>query len=141
MVQPGDDLEIRRLRVINRYNNSLPITLSSLKLRLDNLLGIGNWEVAMDYPNYAFSLDFLNDVEKKLADETVNMLIQFLPAHIYLKVYLTDSFDKKDYYSGGMWELYPVSFTEDADPYNTNVQDWNAGVSYDLFEEDYTDGY
>ncbi|MCL1866152.1 MAG: YmfQ family protein [Oscillospiraceae bacterium] len=89
-IQPDDTLEVRRARILNRYNTMLPITSVSLRLRLDTLLGTGNWELSTDYPNYTVSVTFLN-VAESLVYEAINMMIQMLPAHLSLIFVITDT--------------------------------------------------
>lgn len=47
-----EDLAFRRQRVLNRNTTKPPYTLEYLVLKLDDLLGAGNYEVLIDYPTY-----------------------------------------------------------------------------------------
>jgi hypothetical protein len=96
--QDGETLEFRRTRVLNRYNNTAPVTLLSLKKRLDSLLGIGEWELFIDYPNYMADL-IIRHINNAFFNEAVNMLINLLPAHLALYV-VESEYGKSTVYAG-----------------------------------------
>ena len=52
ITNPDETLEFRRLRVLNRYNNRTPLTIVALKEKLNLIIGVGKWELTVDYPNY-----------------------------------------------------------------------------------------
>jgi len=106
-IQPGDTLDERRLRILNRYNTVLPITLPSLKLRLNNLLGVGNWKLDIDYPNYTVSVTFLN-VAVGLINEAVNMLLQTLPAHLLPIIEIVENLGTDIYIGASIFERETV---------------------------------
>lgn len=47
-----ENIGFRRLRLLNRYSTSPPFTMCYLKQKLDEIIGVGNWEVFLDYDNY-----------------------------------------------------------------------------------------
>ena len=49
-----EDLEFRRLRLLNRNQTKPPFTLEYLQERLDDLLGESGYLLTMDYPNYTW---------------------------------------------------------------------------------------
>lgn len=55
--EPGEDLEFRRLRVLNRLSLQPPFTLNFLRQKLDALFGPGNYQVEVDYPNYTLYIE------------------------------------------------------------------------------------
>ena len=62
--EPGDTLEFRRLRVLNRLALRPPFTLPFLKEKLTELFGPGNYGVEVDYPNYALWIElFLKNAD------------------------------------------------------------------------------
>lgn len=78
---PGDSLEIRRWRVINRYLRRPPFTLGILHEQLNSLLGIGNYTLTVDYPGKSLTVDFIN-IDNSTRLEAINILITLPPAHL-----------------------------------------------------------
>lgn len=56
---PGETLEFRRLRVLNRLALQPPFTLPFLKEKLAELFGAGHYKAWVDYPNYALWIELL----------------------------------------------------------------------------------
>ena len=81
----SESMEYRRLRVINRYNNVTPLTMVALRERLNALVGYENYDIDMDYPNYALSV-IVRNASSTIVYEILNMLILMVPAHIELNV-------------------------------------------------------
>ena len=54
---PEEDLDFRRLRVLNRLSLRPPFTLIFLREKLDLLFGPGNYLVEVDYPNYTLYIE------------------------------------------------------------------------------------
>lgn len=54
---PGEDLEFRRLRVLNRLSLRPPFTMIFLKEKLDLIFGPGNYVVEVDYPNFTLCIE------------------------------------------------------------------------------------
>jgi Uncharacterized protein conserved in bacteria (DUF2313). len=52
----SESLEFRRQRVLNRFSMNPPYTLNFLKDRLDNIVGVGNWALEVDYDKYEMTL-------------------------------------------------------------------------------------
>ena len=79
--EPGDTLEFRRLRVLNRLALRPPFTLIFLRQKLDLLFGPGNYTVEADYPNYTLY------VEAQVRDQAIFTEVSALlnivkPCHI-----------------------------------------------------------
>lgn len=81
ITNPDETLEFRRLRVLNRYNNRTPLTIVALKDKLNLIIGIGKWELNVDYANYVIHIK-INAGEFGIMDEMTNMLVYTIPAHI-----------------------------------------------------------
>ena len=77
----NDDIEFRRLRILNRYNNLAPITLVTLKERLNLLVGFDNYIIGLDYNNYNLSL-LVKTNQYVAMTEILNMLTFMVPAHL-----------------------------------------------------------
>ncbi|MCI9444350.1 MAG: DUF2313 domain-containing protein [Oscillospiraceae bacterium] len=82
--EPGDTLEFRRLRVLNRLALRPPFTLPFLKEKLAELFGPENYGVEVDYPNYALWIElFLKNAD---AFANINIFKDILgiikPCHI-----------------------------------------------------------
>lgn len=54
---PGEDLDFRRLRVLNRLSLRPPFTMIFLRERLDMIFGPGNYVVEMDYPSFTLCIE------------------------------------------------------------------------------------
>lgn len=52
-----ENIEFRRKRVINRLSMTPPYTLNFLKEKLDELIGVGNWILTLDYDNYIMYIE------------------------------------------------------------------------------------
>lgn len=78
---PTDSLDIRRWRILNRFRQRLPFTLPMLYEILNGLVGLGNYTVDIDYPNYKMTVNFIN-VDQELIDEAIKTLILLPPAHL-----------------------------------------------------------
>src|SRR5699024_7642842 len=58
-ITDGDDkdLEFRRQRVLNRLAMNMPFTLRTLKQKLNELIGKGNYVVSVDNENYTLIVE------------------------------------------------------------------------------------
>lgn len=75
-----EDIEFRRLRLINRNTTKPPFTLEYLEQKLDGLLD-GGYKVDMDYPNYALNLELGLD-DARLYSEIAVTVGSIKPANI-----------------------------------------------------------
>jgi len=82
---PLDTLEYRRLRLLNLYNNVTPLTMITLQMRLNEIVGAGNYKVEIDYANCLMTVTIWNGM-MGIAHEVANFLIVSIPAHIVLNV-------------------------------------------------------
>lgn len=87
-----EDLDFRRRRALNRISTRPPFTLGFLYQKLDEIIGPGQWEVEVDYPNYTLYID--SSAENQLwANEVAITLNKVKPAHIVYRnrPYTTDT--------------------------------------------------
>lgn len=78
---PGEDLDFRRLRVLNRLSLRPPFTLIFLRERLDLIFGPGKYDVEVDYPNFTLYIEA--DVGDPLRYGEVSALLGIVkPCHI-----------------------------------------------------------
>lgn len=87
MPDPGkESLEFRRERALNRISSRPPYTLGFLYQRLDDLIGIGRWNVTVDYPNYTLYIESSAE-NQQYATEVAYTVNSIKPAHIvYINV-------------------------------------------------------
>lgn len=100
---PGDTLEIRRWRVLLRYRLRLPFTLPKLYELLNGLVGIGEYYIDIDYPNYTMTVHFFN-TEQTVLNEAIRQLVLVPPAHLakfYINTVEQDS-EATEYFGGTM---------------------------------------
>lgn len=80
-----EDLDFRRARVINRISIRPPFTLGFLYQRLDELIGPGEWDVTVDYPNYTLYI-VGNAKKENYASELRYTIGKIKPAHLAYQV-------------------------------------------------------
>ena len=76
-----DTIQFRRERIINRLSTSPPYTLKHLRNVLDQLLGVGNYEIDLVYNDYQFNITTYIGVYGKL-DEMLRTLFAILPVNL-----------------------------------------------------------
>lgn len=77
----NDTLEIRIFRVLTYWNDQIPYTWRVLVNRMNQLCGIGNYELKPNFNNYELGVTTKFDDSKKY-DELNNMLKTILPANL-----------------------------------------------------------
>lgn len=112
--ESGDSLEIRRIRVLNRLRLRPPYTLPYLKELLNANVGVNNWSLEIDYPNYTMSITIYT-VSEELYEEVKALVLYIIPAHISWQVIqeLPQEIDKTIYFGLGMVSSTSYSFTFD----------------------------
>lgn len=96
-----DTLEIRRLRVKLRWNNTIPYTLRALKNKLAELVGDTGYLVdASELDRYKIGIDIINQ-EDELCLMVLDILYAWIPANMDL-VYrsVRNYFGRRDIYAG-----------------------------------------
>lgn len=87
-----DTIQFRRERIINRLSTAPPYTLKHLRNVLDQLLGVGNYEIDLIYNDYQFNITTYIGVYGKL-DEMLRTLFAILPVNLnktILNILLTE---------------------------------------------------
>ncbi len=74
-------LQFRRLRVLNRLSTKPPFTLGFLYQKLDELIGVGQWTVTVDYPNYTLYIESSSE-NQQYYSEVLYTINRIKPAHI-----------------------------------------------------------
>lgn len=76
-----DTLELRRERVMNRLSMSPPFSLPYLRQRLDGIIGVGKYQLYMDYDNYTMYVE--SSANNQFWAEEINITIgKIKPANI-----------------------------------------------------------
>jgi hypothetical protein len=78
---PFEDLDFRRLRLLNRYNNVTPLTLPVLRERLNQIIGEGAYAITMDYANYTITVQIYSGA-LGIGNLVADTLLFIIPAHI-----------------------------------------------------------
>ena len=105
-----EDLDFRRVRIINRISTKPPYTLAFLYQKLDELIGPGLWSVDIDYPNYTLYIES-NAQDQAYSQEVEFTVNRIKPAHItyiHRGVIITDIFvgEHVGYTIWGNWNYH-----------------------------------
>ena len=112
-----ETLAFRQQRLINRIQMQPPFTLQFLYNKLDQLIGPGEYEINIDYPNY--TLYILSSAENQSYAAEVSYTIgRIKPAHI---VYIN-----QPYTADGMNLMESVSLSEVV--WNYKLGSWGLGL-------------
>lgn len=112
-----ETLAFRQQRLINRIQMQPPFTLQFLYNKLDQLIGPGEYEINIDYPNY--TLYILSSAENQAYAAEVSYTIgRIKPAHI---VYIN-----QPYTADGMNLMESVSLSEVV--WNYKLGSWGLGL-------------
>ena len=76
-----ETLAFRQARLINRISTQPPFTLQFLYQKLDELIGPGQWNVRVDYPNYTLYIESFAE-DQSYATELAITIGTIKPAHI-----------------------------------------------------------
>lgn len=76
-----EDLDFRRMRVLNRLTLKPPFTLQFLHNKLDDLIGPALYSVEVDYPNYTLYIES-NAQDQAYSQEVEFTVNRIKPAHI-----------------------------------------------------------
>lgn len=112
-----ETLEFRQARLLNRMSSRPPYTIWFLRQKLDELIGPGQWEVNMDYPNYTLYIESAAK-NQSYATEVAFTINKIKPAHI---VYIN-----KPYVNTGILLSETISLTQRV--YNYQLGGWGLGV-------------
>lgn len=79
-----DTLEIRRIRVKIKWNNTIPYTLRALKKKLAGMVGDAGYLIdASEFDDYKIRVDIINQ-EEDLCVMILEILLAWLPANMFL---------------------------------------------------------
>lgn len=119
MPDPGkESLEFRRERALNRISSRPPYTLGFLYQRLDDLIGVGRWNVTVDYPNYTLYIESSAE-NQQYATEVAYTINSIKPAHI---VYINTPYMRSSLLLSEKIELSQRN-------YRYHLGSWNLGVT------------
>lgn len=76
-----DTLNIRKSRVLSKWNNLMPITLKSLKIMLNELCGEQSYNLNIDYDNYVLYISF-DALSQNRKNEYDGFLREIIPANL-----------------------------------------------------------
>ena len=118
-----ETLQFRRARVLNRISTRPPFTLGFLYQKLNELIGVGAWEVTIDYPNYTLYIDAAAE-NQEWATEVAVTLNTIKPCHIVYvnrpytndSLYLNEGIDLSKLiwnYRLGAWLLGQSPFSQE----------------------------
>lgn len=112
-----ESLEFRRARLINRISTRPPFTLQFLYEKLDELIGVGKWDLEIDYPNYTIYIE-ASASDQNWAGEILVTLNTIKPCHM---AYISRS---------AVWSTLLVD--EEVDliklTYNYRLNSWGIGL-------------
>lgn len=79
----SNNVEVRRINILNKINDILPFTLKWLYNKLEEALGKGNFHIDIDYNNYSIKITILG-LSMEIADIYRENLRQQLPANMVI---------------------------------------------------------
>lgn len=86
-VQDTDSVNDRRFRVLIKYYDDYPYTLNDLMNRMDNLLGKGNYTIAINTDDMTMQC-LLELKRRQMYDEFVKLIEDIVPVNIALDISL-----------------------------------------------------
>lgn len=122
-----EDLDFRRARVLNRISTKPPFTLAFLYQKLDELIGPGQWNVTVDYPNYTLYIES-SAKGQSWAQEVAFTVNRIKPAHI---VYVNTPLVQNSLVLSETIELTQLE-------YNYHLGSWGLGL--EPFADEYSLG-
>lgn len=99
--QPGDTLEARRNRIMNRLSMVVPFTERYLRARLDEMYGAGNYTLTID-PTTSTATMAINDFIDQGIELFCDLWYRTAPAHVALDVHedIVTDIDSDMYFGG-----------------------------------------
>lgn len=85
--QDTDSVDDRRFRVLIKWNDDYPYTLKGLMNRMDNLVGKGNYMIAINTDDMTMQC-LLELTRRQMYDEFVKLLEDIVPVNIALDISL-----------------------------------------------------
>jgi hypothetical protein len=81
----SDTIEDRRFRILTRMNERIPYTWKRLLVMLDTLVGVNDWLIISDLPNYKLTVKLMLHSEDMI-NSLHDMLQRVLPANLIYEV-------------------------------------------------------
>ena len=101
----GLTLEQRRRDILVTFASNMPYTLPKLQQFLNSCLGVGMWELEINYNKYKISVHILKPTENGI-DSLARGLLEMIPCHIAYDIssdiYINNENDA--FYTGGYLE-------------------------------------
>lgn len=133
---PSDTLEVRRQRVLANWNTDNNFTLKTLKKRLEQHCGEGNYKICddTDLINYYIHIGMLAN---NISIPTLkNYLETWLPAHLQRFYEFDFKHDKEAFYAFiSVFKFHLLHQTEE--PSSEDFPDWYADDSENMLLDDY----
>lgn len=79
LLEPEDKLDTRKLRVLTRWNSTIPYTYRTLIRQLNILCGVNNYDIDSDLENYMISFSIYGKAD---TSEIKQQLDRILPVNI-----------------------------------------------------------
>ncbi len=83
-----DDLSARILRVLSYCVDGLPYTLRYLRMKLDSIFGVGEYELETDFSNYTMKIN-VNTMLSSQIEVLEEIVSSMVPANIVTEIYNT----------------------------------------------------
>lgn len=112
-----ESLDFRRVRLLNRISTRPPFTLGFLYQKLDELIGVGQWTVTVDYPNYTLYIES-SAVDQQYATEVAYTIGKIKPAHIVYR--------NTPYVRAGIFLAEQIELSQLV--YNYKLGAWGLGI-------------
>ena len=118
-----ENIAFRRARVLNRISIKPPFTLGFLYQKLDELIGVGEWNVTVDYNNYTlyiesaaqnfnYTTEVMYTVNKIKPAHIVYMSVPYVQSGILISETVEATRRKYNYHLG-TWELGLLPFANE----------------------------
>lgn len=114
----AETLAFRQTRLLNRISTRPPFTIWFLYQKLDELIGLGQWTVNVDYPNYTLYIESSAE-NQQYATEVAYTVNAIKPAHIV--------FVNTPYVKTGLLLSESIELSQLV--YNYRLGAWGLGVS------------
>lgn len=124
-----EDLEFRRERILNRMSMRLPFTYRYLVNKLNQFLGVGQYEIELDHNSYSLKIVAHTGIPNKV-EELVQTLYKIVPVNIILVVNneLICYNESESFYGGALKSLIRYRLTSDFTAgYNLNGVEFHGG--------------
>ena len=84
-IAPVNDIEMRRFNILNKYNSTIPFTMSWLTNTLNTTTGRGEFLIDLDYSTYTLTISVVKNKEH-LIESLKRDLRKRIPANLVLTI-------------------------------------------------------